>query len=70
MEEMFTGYETGMNVATDIKGKLALMHQRCVLVRLGKDVGTERMHCGFLSDQQQLNCAPFLQMLLRTWRQN
>jgi len=27
MEEMFTGYETGMSVATDIKGKLALISE-------------------------------------------
>jgi len=32
-------------------------HQRSVLVWLGKDLGTERMHRGFLSDQQQFNCA-------------
>jgi len=45
-------------------------HQRSVLVCLGKDVGTERMHRGFLPDEKQFNCAPFLQVLLRTWRQN
>jgi len=45
-------------------------HQRSVLVWLGKDVVTERMHRGFLSDQQQFNCAPFLKALLWTWRQN
>jgi len=58
MEEMCTGNVTGMSVATHIKEKL------------GKDVGTERMHRGFLSDQQQLDYAPFSQVLLRTWHQN
>ena len=55
---MCTGNVTGMSVATHIKEKL------------GKDVGTERMHRGFLSDQQQLDYAPFSQVLLRTWHQN
>jgi len=47
-------------------------HRRSVRVCLGKDVGTERMHRGLLSDQQQqqLDCALFLQVLLRNWRQN
>ena len=66
MEEMFTGYQKGMIVATDIKGKLALISE---VYLSGWEKIWVRRECivvFYPINNNLIVHAPFLQVFLRT----